>query len=681
MIKRFFPLLVHRLAVTLIVMGLSSSDIGSISSAFAQAAANDGFSSNTSTLKEARIVSKVAFIIANSNYKMSSRPSTPAEATEIARLLTVSGYSPIILRNPNREELTTAFRASLSKMDGDSDYLFVYLGRAVQHNGKNYLLMTDDDSKSDADIPIRNIDLNLLFGGIERAKMHSAIVIVDAAYSEPYGTTFKPLREGLADIRAPSNTFLAFSTSPGRWASTQGSAPSIFAQQLIRLLGISTFTVEQLFRQVREAVSVATSADQVPWDLTSLRTSITLGRKYDVSVDSGPAINPLQLEAIGQLTSDRLLWDSVNETARRRDFELYLARFPNGVFAALAKRKVIELPQDNASINSKIEEGISLSNGARYKGALSTGVPHGLGEMISPDGSVFIGQFTQGKRSGKGRIIWSSGQIYVGEFREDIPHGFGSMTFSNDDQYTGNFSNGVINGKGRYESATDKSIYFGEFVNGSRLGEGKLILASGDEYEGTFTHGQLNGSGRHSNPAKRLEYKGSFVNSVYMGLGVLIDGENEMTINGSFAAGLANGFAQLKIKSEVYLGNFINGVAQGQGEIVYETGAKYQGNVVRGVPSGLGQFIYPDGGRYEGQLDNAVPHGNGALHFKNGTSHRGTFHNGIAIGQGERKVPDLGTLVGTFEGNDFEGDITRPIGIVERIKIKDGRLTVLKQTE
>ncbi len=41
-------------------------------------------------------------------------------------------------------------------------------------------------------------------------------------------------------------------------------------------------------------------------------------------------------------------------------------------------------------------------------------MPHGLGKMYKPDGSLFVGRFTKGKAEGQGLYILANGDYFQG---------------------------------------------------------------------------------------------------------------------------------------------------------------------------------------------------------------------------------------------------------------------------
>ena len=66
------------------------------------------------------------------------------------------------------------------------------------------------------------------------------------------------------------------------------------------------------------------------------------------------------------------------------------------------------------------------------------------------NGSVYKGEWKDGKENGQGEKTDANGNVYEGEFKDDKTHGQGKMTHANGDVYKGQFKNGMIHGQGKY---------------------------------------------------------------------------------------------------------------------------------------------------------------------------------------------------------------------------------------
>ena len=62
---------------------------------------------------------------------------------------------------------------------------------------------------------------------------------------------------------------------------------------------------------------------------------------------------------------------------------------------------------------------------------------HGTGKMTYEDGSVYQGEWRDGKKRGKGTMTYADGDVYEGKWDEDVFHGTGKMTYADGSVYDG----------------------------------------------------------------------------------------------------------------------------------------------------------------------------------------------------------------------------------------------------
>ena len=55
----------------------------------------------------------------------------------------------------------------------------------------------------------------------------------------------------------------------------------------------------------------------------------------------------------------------------------------------------------------------------KYKGKVENEVPNGLGYLIYPNGSRYLGSWKKGKMSGQGSFTYPNGEKFVGEYKRD----------------------------------------------------------------------------------------------------------------------------------------------------------------------------------------------------------------------------------------------------------------------
>ena len=96
------------------------------------------------------------------------------------------------------------------------------------------------------------------------------------------------------------------------------------------------------------------------------------------------------------------------------------------------------------------KEPFKLTNGAIYIGMWDNNLQKraGIGMQVWPDGSLYQGQWRDGKANGKGRLIHSDGDIYQGEWKDDKAHGIGVYRHLDGAIYRGDWYEDKQHGKG-----------------------------------------------------------------------------------------------------------------------------------------------------------------------------------------------------------------------------------------
>ena len=77
-----------------------------------------------------------------------------------------------------------------------------------------------------------------------------------------------------------------------------------------------------------------------------------------------------------------------------------------------------------------------------------------MGSLKYKDGSVFTGEFINGKGEGRGKCRYANGDVYEGGWKNHAPHGEGTMRFSKGNIYAAIWDNGVPKQKLTSESQT-----------------------------------------------------------------------------------------------------------------------------------------------------------------------------------------------------------------------------------
>lgn len=153
-------------------------------------------------------------------------------------------------------------------------------------------------------------------------------------------------------------------------------------------------------------------------------------------------------------------------------------------------------------------------DGSEYRGEFYCGAPHGIGTYCHTDGRMRRviherGCLVEGRILSNNSIIdgarfgsFTQNGNYSGWFRGDrvrgyVPHGRGIMKYENGSVYSGQWHDGRMHGNGTMRWQ-DGSWYSGNWVHGKREGNGSYAWPGGDRYVGGWKDNRMFGRGTYS---------------------------------------------------------------------------------------------------------------------------------------------------------------------------------------
>ncbi|MCJ8270162.1 MAG: caspase family protein, partial [Psychrosphaera sp.] len=215
---------------------------------------------------------RLALVIGNGRYKHVSKLTNPEnDATDMAKALNRLGFEVIEAHNSTHQGMVQAledFSQRLKRNKGVG--LFYYAGHGIGVSGKNYLLPVDAKIEKPSDIRFETMDLARVLEEMAAANNPLNIVVLDACRDNPFMGSFRNINRGLAQISAPSGTWLAYATAPGDVAADGGGRNGIYTKNLLNHLEKPGLSIETLFKKVRQDVMKETNDRQVPWESSSL---------------------------------------------------------------------------------------------------------------------------------------------------------------------------------------------------------------------------------------------------------------------------------------------------------------------------------------------------------------------------------------------------------------------------
>jgi uncharacterized caspase-like protein len=276
---------------------------------------------------------RVALVIGNSSYTEARLKNPMNDATDIAKALREIGFQVTLKLDADRRQMRAAIRDFALALKRGGVGLFYFAGHGILSKGKNYLLPVAADVREEFDLEDQAIDGNTVLLGMEEAGNRVNIVILDACRNNPFARSWRSAASGgLAQMNAPTGSFIAFATSPNSVASDGTERNGIFTKHLLANLRQGESDIDRVFTRVTAGVARETGNRQVPWKSSSL-TGVFQFREGE-------------LTSAGASAAERASWDMVRTSTNPADYQAYLANYPNGYYSELAKAAMVKLQTD-----------------------------------------------------------------------------------------------------------------------------------------------------------------------------------------------------------------------------------------------------------------------------------------------------------------------------------------------
>lgn len=210
---------------------------------------------------------RLALVIGNGAYQYAGRLANPPnDAMLVAATLRQLGFDVKNGSNLTQREMKQRIREFGQTLRANGGVgLFYFAGHGVQAKGHNYLVPVDADIQTEADLEDVAVDLNYVLSLMDDAQNALNIVVLDACRNNPFARSFRSAQGGLAQVRAPTGTLIAYATAPDSVAADGAGTNSPYSQEFVKQMETPGVLVETMFRRVTEQVSARTNGKQEPW--------------------------------------------------------------------------------------------------------------------------------------------------------------------------------------------------------------------------------------------------------------------------------------------------------------------------------------------------------------------------------------------------------------------------------
>ena len=273
-----------------------------------------------------------ALLIGNSRYEVATPLRNPENDIEIVgAALEKSGFAVTKVANAKATDALAAVDAFVTRLASvENPIVMVYFaGHGVQVAGENYLLPVDAKLGSEEELRSVALSLGELTRRLDAVKSGLQIVVLDSCRDNPFKQS-RGLRRGLATASERLGRIVAFSTSPGNVATDGDTGASPYATALAESVTIPGLSIEGVFKRVRATVKERTGGKQEPWENSAVYGDFQF-------IEGKPA------EAGG----DEVAFFEFAALADSQEaYQKYLSRYPQGMFANLAKQKIEFMDKD-----------------------------------------------------------------------------------------------------------------------------------------------------------------------------------------------------------------------------------------------------------------------------------------------------------------------------------------------
>lgn len=276
-----------------------------------------------------------ALVIGNADYAHGPKAvAASADAKAVNDRLLDAGYDVTFGENLNRADMRAAFDA-FSADAADADKLVVfYSGHALRMNDRTFLAPVDINPTGPVAVAYDATPLSVIMT-ILSTKPGAAVAFVDGAQLDGFNPSAM-VEPGLADITAPKGVLVVSAAAPGWAIRRAGEGRSKFGRAIVD---------EFLAEDKLLSAALSTHKDDF-WTDGALGANVVMAPEPTAKPTT---LLPATDVASGDDPTDDIaqqielaFWKSTEYAGTPADYEAYLNRYPNGLFADIARNRLAD---------------------------------------------------------------------------------------------------------------------------------------------------------------------------------------------------------------------------------------------------------------------------------------------------------------------------------------------------
>lgn len=294
---------------------------------------------------------KVALVIGNSRYaNTTSLGNPPNDASLVARSASEAGFEVTVAADQTNQDFQRTLRDFRAQADGADVAMIYYAGHAIEGQGRNWLIPVDARLETEFDLPYEAINLDRLLEAVSGSRVR--MLVLDSCRNNPFGNSWRrgvrAVPSGLAGVEI-DDVLIIYAAAPGQVAMDGVGENSPFAESLARRLVQPGLPLQLLGGAIRDDVLATTGGKQRPFVSASMS-----GQPVYLVEQARAAPAPMPAPPAAPTASDRmaleaLAWQGASASNSLAGFRTFLAQFPDGLFANMARESMARLEASSAA--------------------------------------------------------------------------------------------------------------------------------------------------------------------------------------------------------------------------------------------------------------------------------------------------------------------------------------------
>ena len=288
---------------------------------------------------------RVALVIGNSAYKHAPALANPRNDAEgMAAALKRLKFDVVLGVDLDETGMRRQLQDFANRLEKAEVALVFYAGHGLQVGGRNYLVPVDAKLEKENDLVFQAVALDQIQRLLEQGQ-RTSIIILDACRDNPLarnlarsmGTRSTAIGRGMAQSQTGLGTLIVYATQPDNVALDGDDKNSPFTAALLRHIETPGLEARSMLTRVRASVIQTTKSRQVPW------VSESMTGDFYFAAAPAPGTSPPVAPPPGTADGELVFWQSIRDSKSAADYKAYLARWPAGIFAELARLRVAQL--------------------------------------------------------------------------------------------------------------------------------------------------------------------------------------------------------------------------------------------------------------------------------------------------------------------------------------------------